>query len=227
MYLGPRWSRPRKILWTCSLLATLALGALLILSGWFTFSVTRSAGPLGDIFLMSYNPRPAHTFSVSRGLIWYAHVDFREPDANRPADKYQFYWGWYRPESHDFRLSFTNSWPFGHSPFPGVWIVPQAPPGIPVDRAGSFSLAYPLALAALSFLFLGGPAPIFRKRPRRHRCPKCDYDLRATPDRCPECGTVPPVPLPFRPVRLLLARSRTPSHTHFTLALRLRIRRRR
>ena len=58
---------------------------------------------------------------------------------------------------------------------------------------------YPLVVASAVL-----PAAVFRHSLRRYRrrragrCVECAYDLRATPDRCPECGLVPAAPPPPR-----------------------------
>ena len=56
-----------------------------------------------------------------------------------------------------------------------------------------YAIAFPHWFLALLFAVL--PALLLRslsssrKRHRAGLCCKCGYDLRATPDRCPECGT--------------------------------------
>jgi hypothetical protein len=53
---------------------------------------------------------------------------------------------------------------------------------IPYSIPISLAAALPVARTA---------ARLMRRRPPTGLCPACGYDLRATPDRCPECGTVP------------------------------------
>jgi hypothetical protein len=76
-----------------------------------------------------------------------------------------------------FDLTYTRA----NSPFAGV-------------RERALLIPYWLLLAAF------GPLPLVRllSLSRRRRaacaaglCPNCGYDLRASPDRCPECGTSP------------------------------------
>jgi hypothetical protein len=49
-------------------------------------------------------------------------------------------------------------------------------------------LAYPLAATAAWPLISTIQYLRHRNRPKSGHCPACGYDLRATPDRCPECG---------------------------------------
>ena len=72
--------------------------------------------------------------------------------------------------------------------------VPGLPPvAEPVYSAHSLVISYWLPIVVASIL----PLLSMWKRLQRWRtdlrglCPICRYDLRATPDRCPECGCVP------------------------------------
>jgi predicted Zn-ribbon and HTH transcriptional regulator len=66
--------------------------------------------------------------------------------------------------------------------------------GMPTDTASVVTLA---AGGVVMLTMSANLALTYVKHRRIHRmyharCPHCGYDLRATPDRCPECGTIPP-----------------------------------
>jgi hypothetical protein len=131
-------------------------------------SVTITQGEADDGSFKSYNPQ-RQTFSHRRG------DPLGYPNRND-------YSGW-------GRCGFEIRW---------------GEPAAAVQRIGLFEsrltyrdafLVFPYGFAAAALA--AGPAfAVWRRRRRaraaagRNLCPDCGYDLRATPDRCPECGGV-------------------------------------
>ena len=66
-----------------------------------------------------------------------------------------------------------------------------APPRVPEGRGPTVAVMAPMWLFAAPFAV---PPMLWLRARRRSKgpgqCPACGYDLRASPDRCPECGKV-------------------------------------
>jgi hypothetical protein len=59
-------------------------------------------------------------------------------------------------------------------------------------RTGANVLLGGLLLLTLGSQWLASRrSSLAERRAQQGLCPTCGYDLRATPDRCPECGAVP------------------------------------
>ena len=65
-------------------------------------------------------------------------------------------------------------------------------PGFTASGEGYYAPCWLLAIATAMLPVVWGRT-LFQARNkfREGCCPVCGYDLRATPDRCPECGTAP------------------------------------
>jgi hypothetical protein len=87
--------------------------------------------------------------------------------------------------------SATEDWPHGHQPKLRNLVTFGADLNPIYPRGTSVALTLP-HWAALAIL--GCMGALFRTAARckstddRRLCPTCNYDLRATPDRCPACG---------------------------------------
>jgi len=102
----------------------------------------------------------------------------------------------FEPVDHDAYVLRANDrsgmgrpWRFG-----GFWIenLAFAPSGSNPASLPYTDVVVPLYALVLASLILPGATLRRVIRERTHRagvCPACGYDLRATPDRCPECGT--------------------------------------
>jgi hypothetical protein len=79
----------------------------------------------------------------------------------------------------------------------GFWIeqgrMPHPYPGEPAYAYAALVIPYWSLVVVLMALPLSIAVRIVRRWRNRNRglCPSCNYDLRATPARCPECGRMP------------------------------------
>jgi hypothetical protein len=105
---------------------------------------------------------------------------------------------WFRDVRSD-RLVEVSHRSYGSTFLPdGQWLSFTFAAGrdrLPGDAADHWYVVLPFWLLVLIFGLMPSWASVRYVRRRRAtaafgHCPACGYDLRATPERCPECGTV-------------------------------------
>ena len=157
-----------------SLAICLALLAMIVISYWWAMALERRESMRDDCA------------GISRGLIGYARIIALTPDAAFPyplgwsvaAYRAGDYASRTRAQGGGARAGFgfvdrTFRWGAGSSNHYTCILIPAW---------------LPAAIAAMLPAWRLHRARRRAVRLRDGRCPACGYDLRATPDRCPECG---------------------------------------
>lgn len=185
----------RRIVIALSLLACIATATLWVRSYWGTDYLSRQTPvPTANSGVIAHHESQ---IGWTNGTVRFSDGDYSlymhltEPIASvMTAETSRWSWGrlgvghvgWETPESKSLanRLGFF-SYPSGYSTSfsdssERVWTIPAWLPVIVFAMPPLFALRR-----------------VMRKRRRRllGHCLNCNYDLRATPERCPECGAVP------------------------------------
>ena len=149
---------------------------------------------------------PAHlhmiTAESNRGRLRLTFIDYRDDPASdsdwqSQSPRWRRYWLSERPSPHPFHLEYGED--DSHGPTRSERTGFGTEPGSMTTLAGHFETQTALLPYWFATTLTVGPslivtlAYIRRRRLRKRRpghCRICGYDLRATPDRCPECGTL-------------------------------------
>jgi hypothetical protein len=165
------------------LTASLSMMSLLlctVVSGGWLLSLF---APFGHYREIEWQPRPsllARGWIASRGSL---HVLYRHEWGQPPATNLvydQSFVGIRVAEIGVERTRFGFAWVHRVTP---LWH------GTGVEKQWSVPLWLPAAVLAIPPLIWWSARVRLQRRRRAGRCQVCGYDLRATLDRCPECGT--------------------------------------
>jgi hypothetical protein len=77
---------------------------------------------------------------------------------------------------------------------PASWMAPIYRPQFRGPRQDIFVPFWLLMLITLPLPVVAACRRLAKRRISPFGCPTCGYDVRATPDRCPECGAAPAAP---------------------------------
>ncbi len=179
--------RLRRIIFNGLTLLSLLICAASLLQ-WYN-----NLGPLGRFEDVHWESRAGSSGTDRRGIAGlrdevaiYHRITAESDSSVRQPQRNGVVWDRFAVSDTRATLGQTNSLGFGYES---------------VHRPSQTGIIYDCRFVVpLWFVFgMGSVLPfgrMVRKRLRRRRirvgfCRVCGYDLRATPDRCPECGTIP------------------------------------
>jgi hypothetical protein len=172
------------ILSACSLLLLVPVFVLWVRSYWICDRIHHGTGVIAENAAARCFDRYLHS---CRGVLHFGIVETYAVWGGIHNTEPQ---GW---QYHSFQPTDDHSL-LPQTTIPFRWVSEHRPvPGNGYHDVAS--LTFPHGALMLLLALLPACWMVARSRNRRRRrdgdvCPSCGYDLRATPDRCPECGTI-------------------------------------